>query len=217
MASLFKRTPAASTAVVVPSLEEAWPQYAVLVSKRSELEARRAEIEKELANLRKGTSPAALAAARTDRARALLGDIEGGAGLLTPTRTDVSNRITELNRELSDIAGALGMLSTRIELETNKASRAVCDRIRDGYAAAVVDVALALTKAKAAYNELVRITEDLEVNEVRWIGNLPQPHNLNLFLGNRYRDVNLSAAERFIADATAAGMITPSQLEKANG
>lgn len=217
MASLFKRNPAASTAVVVPTLEEAWPQYAVLVGKRSELEARRSEIDQELKKLHKGTLPAALAAARTDRARALLGDVEGGAGVLAPTRADISKRIAELNQEASDIAGALGMLATRIEAETNKASRAVCDRIRDGYSAAVLDVAQALTRARAAYNELTRITEDLEVNEVRWLGSLPQPTNLSLFLGNRYRDVNLSAAERFIADAAAAGIVNPAELEKANG
>jgi chromosome segregation ATPase len=215
--AVFAKRVTAPTAVSVPSLEEASPEYAALVTKRGQLEARRAEIDRETEKLRKGTAPAALAAARTERARALLGDIADGATILTPTREDIGRRIADLNRERSDIEGALAMLSTRIERATNEASRAACDQIREGYAAAVVAVAVQLARARKAYGELIRITEELEVNEVRWLGNLPQPTNLNLFLGNRYRDVNLSAAERFIADAITAGLVTPAELEKANG
>jgi chromosome segregation ATPase len=214
---VFAKRVAAPTAVVIPTLEEASPEYANLVSKRGELEARRAEIDREVDKLRKGTAPAALAAARTDRALALLGDVADTATRLVPTQADIARRVADLNRERGDIEGALAMLATRIEQATNKASRAVCDRIRDGYAAAIVDVALALTKAMAAHGELIRIQEELEHNEVRWLGSLPQPASLNMLLGNRYRDVNQSAAERFIADAISAGIVTPHELEKTNG
>lgn len=215
---VFAKRLAAPSPLVIPTLEEASSEYASLVAKRTELEGRRAQIDRQVDKLRKGTAPAALAAARTDRAIALLGDVPDIATTrLIPTRQDIARRTAELNRERDDLDGALAMLATRIEQATNRASGEVCARVREGYARAVSDVAQALTRARAAYSELSRIQEELELNQVRWLGHLPQPANLNMFLGNRYRDVNQSAAERFVEDAVAAGFITSSELENARG
>lgn len=210
-----------SKQIPIPSLTEASPEYGALLNRLRELEARRAEIEREIHKVQRGRIPSGMidhaSRGRSERAAALLGDVLGADAPtfdVKPSAADIAEHLDKLRIELADVEAAIAILKLKQSPAHTEASRLVCEMVRGGYEAAIRRTALALAPALAAHREMLRITGNLSDTDVRWVSHLAQPTNLRRALGDPWdKD---TAPDRFIQEAIASGFVTEKEIEEAS-
>lgn len=217
--AVFSKKAAPATPLVVPTLEDASPEYRSLKAKQIQLEGARSAVERELRDIRNGRmSPEAVArvtGGRGDRAAELLGDLAGEASYTSgPSKADIADHMEKLSLRLGDIDAALAILKERIPVAASAASQVVIDTVRDGYNASLRRLVLTLAPALAAHREVLRIVEGLNDNSIRWSGKLVQPTSLRRVLGDPWD--NDTAVHRFIQEVVDAGLVTADELRDAS-
>jgi hypothetical protein len=190
--AIIKKKPA--DAFVVPSLADASPDYAALVQKQAELQARqsalrdqRREVEREIA----AQPPASIRVSA--RVAELLGD-EADSG------PNLQRRLAEVRGAERDVEDAIEIVRRRLADARGAASVAVCTAVRPEYArrvSAMVSAVSALQEARADYDALV---DELVVNDVAWTSLVPMHPT---FCGDRH-DGHLA---RYLRDAKEAGYV----------
>lgn len=215
--AIFKKPASVSAAgpFRVPSLAEASLDYAALISRKNDLDARRAAAERELHDLAKGKIPAALVeettAARRARAAELLGDLaDAGSINIRPSQADVVARSEALRAEIGAIDAALAVVASKLGPAKAAADRAVCDATRDAYRGAYADLAKALAAAQRAHREAIRIRDELDAEDVHHAAYLPVPTAVGL-LGNPFeRNVKL---DRWLQEAVQSGLLKSEDVD----
>lgn len=203
-----KKTEAAP--IVVPSLEEAYPEYGVLLARRRELDEVRSRLEKEIRGIRRGRVPAPLVHEASERRRAraaeLLGDLVDGSEsiIATPKRDEVEDQLQRLRDELESVEAALAIIATRIPQAQSAASRIVCQRVAEPYRAIVERMVSALLAAYEAHAEITEIRETLEANDVAYVSGLPTPVATPMMGHPLSRD---SRFANWVRDAVATGYL----------
>lgn len=179
----LKKT-AAAEPYHVPSLAEASPEYAALIAKRQELEQTYSKLNTEHSKLLEEITAAKAAGGQrlSPGVAALLGD-------------EPADSITELSKQLSDVVAAMSNIEDAREVlyrrtgeARDKASKVVCDMVRQEYQhrlGVLCDAARALEAARQHHDELLDWldVEDINKNYLPVI----QPH----FMGDR-RDGKVS-------------------------
>jgi chromosome segregation ATPase len=179
---------------VVPSLAEASPDYAALVQKQAELQARqsalrdqRREVERDIA----AQPPTNLRVSA--RVAELLGD-EADTG------PNLQRRLTELRSAERDVEDAIEIVRRRLADARGMASIAVCAAVRPEYAKRVKAMVAAITALQAAREGYDALVDDLVAEDVAWTSMVPmQP----TFCGDRL-DGHL---QRYIRNAAEAGYV----------
>jgi len=178
----------------VPALAEASPEYAALLQKQAELQARqsalrdqRREVEREIA----AQPPATMRVSA--RVAELLGDEPDSA-------PNLQRRLAEVRSAEHDVEEAVEIVRRRLADARGMASVAVCTAVRPEYARrvkAMVSAVSALQDARADYDALV---DDLVANDVAWTSLVPMHPT---FCGDRH-DGHLA---RYLRDAKEAGYV----------
>lgn len=216
--SRTKKT-ATPTPVVVQTLEQADPEYAALVAKIGTLEARRAEIERDIDRVRRGKSVAiravdsAATAEHAGRVAALVGDFAVEAIAVAEKRITAAEHVANLRSELDAVMAALEILKPKVAPAKAAASAKIVAEVRPDYDAAIRRTALALASALAGHREMQRITSGLNDNGVQWTGHLAQPASITRGLGEGWD--RETQPDRFIADAIRDGFVTNAEIEEA--
>jgi len=191
MAILKKK---ATDAFVVPSLADASPDYAALVQKQAELQARqsalrdqRREVERDIA----AQPPATMR--MSARVAELLGDEPDSA-------PNLQRRLAEVRSAEHDVEEAIEIVRRRLADARGLASVAVCTAVKPEYARRVKAMVAAVTALQAAREDYDALVDELVVNDVQWTSLKPmQP----TFCGDRH-DGHLS---RYLKDAKEAGYV----------
>jgi phage shock protein A len=147
----------------VPSLETASSEYAALIAKRQELQDRYSELNAERSKLRKDIEAAKAAGGQRLSAgvAALLGEDP------VDSVTALTKRLREVATAMSDSEVAIEVLRRRISEERDRASKTVCDSIRQEHQrrlGVVCDCARALESAREEYELLM---DALDAEDVR--------------------------------------------------
>lgn len=200
----------ANTSVKIPRLADVSATMAAMISKEQEIASSIRTLETELQELMYSSDPETSAGAeRLARTAAILGD-----ELVTdrgPTQSERSERSRVIHAELGDLRAALSILRDRLRGERSRAGVLVCEAVKTGYEGALRDTAIALSRARLAYAEAVRITDDLWDNQgITWNSSLVQPHNLKAVLHSR--DRSETHVDSFIRELVAAGIVKASEV-----
>jgi hypothetical protein len=209
--AIFKK---AAAPFRVPSLTEVSTDYAALISRKNDLDARRAAAERELHDLAKGKIPAALVeettAARRARAAELLGDLaDAGSINIRPSHADVVARSEALRAEIGAIDAALAVIAAKLSSAKSVAERAVCDATRDAYRGAYGELAKALAAAQRAHREAIRLRDDMDVEGIHHAAYLPVPNAVGLLGSPFERNVKL---DYWLREAVGAGLLDASEV-----
>ena len=187
-----KKKPA--DAFVVPSLSEASPDYAALVQKQAELQARqstlrdqRREVEREIA----AQPPASL------RVSARVAELLGDEADSTP---NLQRRLAEVRGAERDVEEAVEIVRRRLADARGAASVAVCTAVRPEYTRRVKAMVAAVTALQAARENYDALVDELVVNDVAWTSLVPMHPT---FCGDRH-DGHLA---RYLRDANEAGYV----------
>ncbi|SFH82446.1 hypothetical protein [Bradyrhizobium sp. cf659] len=190
---------------VVPSLSEASPQYAKLLTRRNELQAQRATTDAEIRRLVTALQSTPRELHRTKIAE-LLGDQVPHGAEPAPSR----EQLNELRQHLSAIDEAVSLIETRIAQERIKASAVVCDQVQDEHRRRVRDICfklIELREAMLAYSQLVDTFND---EDIAWSRLLPSQL---LALGNP-RD-RQSEAALYLRAAVKSGFLDQNEVPEA--
>ena len=178
---------------VVPSLADSSPEYAGLVTKQTELHNRYTELRAERAKLSHEIETEKAAGGQRvapDVAR-LLGDPEDSV-------TGLSQRLRVVATEMANIEAAQEILRRRVEEARNKASKVVCDTVRQEYQRRLGSLCKLLTEVEAKRESLHELLDDLDREDVNKAFLRPV---MPFFLGDR-RDGKIAY---FIKEAREAG------------
>lgn len=177
---------------IVPSLSDASPDYAALIAKKTELQAKHSELTRERRTLEKAIA-ADTSRETPVRVAELLGDEPGSKSLNR-------RRIAEIASVASDIDAAIRVIDQRIRDAKGAASQLVCAATRPEYGRrvkAMVDAAKLLDAAHKHYDEL---RFQFEAEDVAWGSLIPMTPS---FLGGSNEPDRRLA--RFVREAEAAG------------
>lgn len=207
MALLRKSAPTAPAAIRIPSLAETSPAYAALIDKRSELIARKSTLEREADEIRSTADDFKPDAGRAARVAAMLDDeVEPPAG---------GDRLAEIAGLTHDISAAIAEVDRRIATERQSTSRTICEGVRKSYAEAVSTLAGALIAAHHAHRDVLTISDQLNDEDIAWVGHLPPMHATRI-LGAP--NDNSSALARWMQGAALNDFISyaaiPSELSE---
>jgi hypothetical protein len=162
----------------VPSLADASPEYAALIARRNDLEQSYAKLNAERSKLHEEIIAAKAAGGERLSAGVarLLGEESEGSV------TELSKRLRDIVAEMGNIEDAREVLRCRTSEARDKASKVVCDTVRQEYKcrlAALCDAARALEVARQDHDALLdqMDVEDVNKNFLRPI----QPY----FMGDR--------------------------------
>lgn len=191
MAILKKK---ATDAFVVPSLAEASPEYAALLQKQAELQARQSTLRDQRREVEREIAAQPVTTTRVSaRVAELLGDEPDSA-------PNLQRRLADVRGAERDVEDAIEIVRRRLADARGMASVAVCTAVRPEYARrvkAMVSAVSALQDARADYDALV---DELVVNDIAWTSLKPmQP----TFCGDR-QDGHLA---RYLRDAREAGYV----------
>jgi chromosome segregation ATPase len=182
----------AADAFVVPSLADASPDYAALIAKQADLQARqsalrdqRREVEREIA----AQPPATMRVSA--RVAELLGDEPDSA-------PNLQRRLVEVRGAERDVEDAIEIVRRRLADARGMASVAVCAAVKPEYARRVKAMVAAVTALQAAREDYDALVDELLANDVAWTS-LVQMHPT--FCGDRH-DGHLT---RYLRDAREAG------------
>lgn len=190
MAIFKKQAGEPADAFRVPSLAEASPEYAALLTKQQELRDQQARLNAERRDLEQKITEAPAPTMRPGVA-ALLGET-------SDSTTGLRARLGEVQRTLSDIDAALEVVRQRLAVARTSASKTICQAARPEYGrrvAAICDALKVVAVARAAYDDL---RNEFDSQDVSW-GSLG-PLDLR-FLG----DARDGQVDRFIREARSAG------------
>lgn len=151
----------------LPTFADVSPEYRRLVAKRDELEAQRAELDKERREIIARLETQKGIPQQNIRVAALLGDeVEGVSTAEDRQRLQV---VTTMQR---DIEQAIHTIAARVAVERGKASRIICEQVKGDYDAKVRAVCLALIHLNQRHRELAELTDALDRADVSWTGSL---------------------------------------------
>ncbi|PVE26436.1 hypothetical protein DC522_01345 [Microvirga sp. KLBC 81] len=199
--------PVIAETFLVQSLEELSPTYAALVKKqreihneinqiRAETEAVKNEILEHKAN--PTVTP------QQQRVAEILGDeIAPKAGAELPTR------LQALTKRRSDLDAAQVELTRRISEERGRASRLVCDQVRDHHKQLVKNICEKLLVLHEAHIAYAQFTNALSAEDVAWTALHPMFPSL---LGNPHD--NQSRAALYLREAAQNGFISRDDIPK---
>jgi len=177
---------------LVPSLSEASPDYAALIAKQAELQARqstlrdqRREVEREIA----AQPPATMRVSA--RVAELLGDAPNSA-------PNLQRRLAEVRSAERDVEDAIEIVRRRLADARGVASVAVCTAVKPEYARRVKAMVAAVSALQAAREDYDALIDDLVANDVAWTSLVPMHPT---FCGDRH-DGHLT---RYLRDAKEAG------------
>jgi len=189
MAILKKK---ATDAFGVPSLAEASPEYAALLQKQAELQARQSTLRDQRREVEREIAAQPVTTTRVSaRVAELLGDEPDSA-------PNLQRRLADVRGAERDVEDAIEIVRRRLADARGMASVAVCTAVRPEYARpvkAMVSAVSALQDARADYDALV---DDLVANDVAWTSLVPMHPT---FCGDRH-DGHLT---RYLRDAKEAG------------
>jgi hypothetical protein len=150
----------------VPSLAQANPEFARLTSKRTELQLRLAEAEREIEELRARKGEKAEAASA--RVVALI----DGEGPAPAADDDATSRLREATVLRRDLQAAIAHCGERIEEERGKASAVICERVAPHYREAVAKMAEKAIELYRAAEEYKVLRDALTDADVLWTAHL---------------------------------------------
>ncbi|MER8783364.1 hypothetical protein NKH60_19315 [Mesorhizobium sp. M1006] len=162
---LLKKSETARLQFQMPSLVDASPVYADLITKRGELHGRRSELSAEKRRLEQEI----LATPRKEysgRVSELLGEpVEAESA---PRR-----RVREIVGQVADIEAALAVIASRILAEKGAASSVVRQAVKPEYARRVQAMATAIEALGAASADYESLVDQFNAENVEWTGS---PH-----------------------------------------
>lgn len=178
----------------VPSLAEASPEYAGLLQKQAELQARqsalrdqRREVERDIA----AQPPESMRVSA--RVAELLGD-EADSG------HNLQRRLAEVRGAERDVEEAVEIVRRRLADARGAASVAVCAAVKPEYTRRVKAMVAAVEALRVARDDYESLLDDLNANDIAWTSLKPmQP----TFCGDRH-DGHLS---RYLREAKEAGYV----------
>lgn len=185
------------------------PTFSSLVQKKRELIAQKAEaeadLERQLAAVRNAALQGQPVTARDVRVAEILGEELAGKPI-------DRSKIGPLRQSITDLEVAIREVERRIGSARIAASKPICDAIRSGHDAAVVEMCETLidfANAVAKYRQLAEAANDFESIGLAWSGYL-SPSHCHL-LGVKPDDP-YSGASVFLRECVAAGLFPASQL-----
>jgi len=191
MAILKKK---ATDAFVVPSLAEASPEYAALLQKQAELQARQSTLRDQRREVEREIAAQPVATMRVSaRVAELLGDELDSA-------PNLQRRLAEVRSAEHDVEEAIEIVRRRLADARGLASVAVCTAVRPEYARRVKAMVAAVTALQAAREDYDALVDELVVNDVQWTSLVPMHPT---FCGDR-QDGHLT---RYLRDAKEAGYV----------
>jgi chromosome segregation ATPase len=146
----------------VPSLAEASPEYAALLQKQQGLQQSYSDLNTERTRLRRDIEAEKAAGGQRlapDVAR-LLGDDP------TDSVTALSERLRKVATEMGNIESAQEVLRRRIDEARNRASKTVCDTVRQEYERRLGNLCKLLVDAEAARQSHDELLDDIEREDV---------------------------------------------------
>ncbi|MBB4257294.1 hypothetical protein [Bradyrhizobium sp. CIR3A] len=189
----------------VPSLSEASPQYAKLLTLRDELHAQRRATDGEIVRLVGALRSAPKALHRAKIAQ-LLGDQEPESEASAPSR----ERLNELRQHLSAIDEAISLNDTRIAQERIKASAVVCDQVQDEHRRRVRDICFRLIDLRETMLSYSQLVDTFNDEDIAW--SRLSPSQL-LALGNP-RD-RQSEVALYLRAAVKSGFLVQNEVPEA--
>lgn len=199
-----KKAPA-RPATRVRSLAEADQNYAAAKELVGRLRAASAKLDTEENDLMHRLATRPPAAEKTGRVAALLGDIAADEA---EAPDGVRARLKTIAAERVDLRAAIEIAQQRLSQARFGASRAICNEVRDDYAARVKALADALLAAHSAHDELLSLIGELNAADVVWTGEMPpmQAHGLFGHEGGKL--------ETWLHEAAVAGFIAKVDIPK---
>ncbi|NYG49855.1 hypothetical protein GGD67_007354 [Bradyrhizobium sp. IAR9] len=189
----------------VPSLSEASPHYAKLVTRRDELHVQRAATDAEIHRLvgAMRTAPRALHRAKIAE---LVGDPAPDGEAPVPSR----ERLNELRQHLSAIDEAISLIETGIAQERIKASVVVCEQAQDEHRRRVREMCFKLIELREAMLDYSELVDSFNAEDIAW--SRLSPSQL-LVLGNP-RD-RQSEAALYLRAAVKSGFLDQKEVPEA--
>ena len=204
----FPKKRASSPAVNIPRLEDD-PDYADLLTRRTELTRRRADTQLQLDRLYHPDEAEGATSDRAARAALLLGN--SSPPTLEANGRERSDRMKQLRSDLEDLDTALEILRQRLTERRREVSRVIAETVRPTHESNIRALALSIATTLEAYRRYRALTAQLNDHDVAWSSHLVQPASLHRILGE-LNDTD-TPAHRFVADAIAAGIVTDSDVE----
>lgn len=161
----------------VPTLSEAYPEYAMLYAKRTELVTEKGKLEAESVQISERVQFGKAAKASDVRIAMLLGDDVPSASI-----DGDRARLVEIQTRIGDITRALESLDHRISRARYAASAIICDRLKPEYCDRVAKICAALIAVHEAHRDYVDLVREIEDMNVAWSPLYPMP--LNSVIGN---------------------------------
>lgn len=184
--------------IEIPSLEDASPMLASLQEQTKEIveKKRAAEAELHALSVSYATTRQSILSDAEVRARKIIGDDE--IKLLEASQ----GRIRELGQSIADLTRAISILQKRIDEEKGRASRTICEMVREEYDEHVAEMCkrgISLYESMQAYRQF---TSALEAKGVSWTALNPIYPS---FMGGLHD--NHSRFAWFLKDAVSSGII----------
>lgn len=188
----------------VPNLSDVSEEFRRLTDKRDKLAARLGKLQAEHADLMAEIARTVVSQSRRERDQRVAALLDDETAMVV-SKPHV--RLSEVNREISDVKAALAVLEDQIGQARYRASEKIVEDVRPAYAQRVAANCDALLKLRESSADYLELTNALQEKDISWLQLEPLPVS---FAGNPHDRYSKTAI--YLREAAKAGYFDYSRI-----